>query len=161
MKKTIILLLIGFIIGQMLARLFLATLNPDQCLLQEGQRWHVRSIATGQLNPILQRAAQEHAAYQARVEVQGHQQWKDVPFTQRVNKLRQQLPDCSEFSECANESWPDQNMQDAAYEMYKSWKKSPGHWSSINGYCDYYGYSMIKGKNDVWYACAIFATKRK
>jgi hypothetical protein len=138
-----------------LSGLFLTTLSPDQCLLQEGKAWHVRSIATGQLNDILQKAAHEHASYEAHVEKQGHQFWQ-----QRVEKLRRQLSDCSEFSECANESWPDQNMQNAAYEVYKSWKKSPGHWASINGYCDYYGYSMVLGRNGVWYACAIFATKR-
>ena len=38
--------------------------------------------------------------------------------------------------------WPGQNVNDAAYEMYNSWRKSPGHWSAVNGPCRYYGYAM-------------------
>ena len=124
----------------------------DTRLIAEGRNWRVQSIATGQLHPTLQRAAERHAAYQAQVHVQGHQGWE-----QRVADLRRQMPDCHTFKEVANESWPGQDMNAAAYEMYRSWRLSAGHWSAVNGNCRYYGYAMRLGSNGVWYACAIFA----
>jgi hypothetical protein len=140
---------------QMLAYLLLAIapLAPsDARLIAEGRHWHVQSLATGRLHSALQRAAEEHAAYQARIQVQGHQDWDG-----RVAGLRRQVPECHTFAEVANESWPDQNMNAAAYEMYRSWKLSPGHWSAVNGRCRYYGYAMRLGSNGTWYACGIFA----
>ena len=72
-------------------------------------------------------------------------------------ELRRQMPDCHTFKEVANESWPGQDMDAAAYEMYRSWRLSAGHWSAVNGRCRYYGYAMRRGSNGIWYACAIFA----
>ena len=126
--------------------------SSDDRLIAEGRNWGVQSIATGQLHQVLQRAAEEHAAYQASVHTQGHQAWDA-----RVAELRRQMPDCHTFKEVANESWPGQNMAAAAYEMYRSWRLSAGHWSAVNGRCRYYGYSMRRGSNGVWYACGIFA----
>lgn len=124
----------------------------DAKLIAEGQRWHVKSIATGQHHATLQRAAEDHAAYQARVQVQGHQNWET-----RMVELQRRMPGCREFQEVANESWPGQDMKAAAYEMYRSWKLSEGHWSAVNGRCRYYGYAMRRGNNGTWYACGIFA----
>jgi hypothetical protein len=50
-------------------------------------------------------------------------------------------------------------MNDAAREMYRSWRLSSGHWSAVNGRCDYYGYAMRRGANGTWYACGIFGIK--
>jgi uncharacterized protein YkwD len=137
------------------ALIALAAISPNQVLLKTGRDLQVRSILTGKPHPVLQRAAEEHAAYQARVQVQGHQDW-----SKRVQVLMKALPGCTEFRECCNESWPDQNVNDAAKEMFRSWKLSPGHWSAINGKCSYYGYAMARGKNGVWYTTAIFADLR-
>lgn len=127
-------------------------LSPDQSLITEGQSWKVQSITTGQVNADLQKAAVAHAEYQAKGRRQGHQQWES-----RVKALRQLLPQCHTFAEVVNESWPGQDQQAAANEMYRSWKLSPGHWSAVNGKCRYYGYAMRRGDNGVWYACGIFA----
>jgi len=124
----------------------------DARLIAEGQRWQVQSIATGQHHPTLQQAAERHAVYQAQVRVQGHQGWEN-----RAADLRRQMPDCHTFKEVANESWPGQDVNAAAYEMYRSWKLSAGHWSAVNGRCRYYGYAMRRGSNGTWYACGIFA----
>jgi len=127
---------------------------PNQVLIQTGRDLGVQSIRTGRQHPILQQKAQEHAAYQARVQVQGHQGW-----ARRVAELQRLMPDCHEFKEVANESWPGQDVPAAAKEMYRSWKLSPGHWSAVNGRCTYWGYAMVRGTNGVWYACGIFANK--
>ena len=126
--------------------------SSDDRLIAEGRNWGVQSIATGQLHLTLQQAAERHATYQASVHIQGHQGWE-----WRVAELRRQMPGCHTFKEVANESWPGQDMDAAAYEMFRSWRLSAGHWSAVNGRCRYYGYSMRRGSNGVWYACAIFA----
>jgi hypothetical protein len=113
----------------------------------------VKSILTGTVHPVLQAEAEAHAAYQAKIHRQGHFWWGEI----RYPRIRQQIPECSTFAEVANESWPGQDQTDAANEMYKSWKHSPGHWSAVNGSCRYYGYAMVLSDNGIWYACGIFA----
>lgn len=127
-------------------------LTPNEQLIEVGRNLQVRSIMTGQQHPVLQAETEAHAAYQAQVQWQGHQWWE-----RRVARIRPQIPECHTFSEVANESWPGQDQEAAAKEMYRSWKLSPGHWSAVNGRCRYYGYAMVRGANGVWYACGIFA----
>jgi hypothetical protein len=128
---------------------------PNQTLIRVGLELGVRSIATGQQHSTLQKAAEDHAAYQARIQLQGHHGWES-----RVADLYRLMPNCNEFAEVVNESWPGQDTESAAHEMYRSWRLSPGHWSAVNGKCDYWGYAMVRGKNGVWYACGIFGYKR-
>ncbi len=130
----------------------LLAITPNEQLVEVGRALQVQSIMTGQPHPVLQREAEAHAAYQARIHQQGHQWWD-----QRYARLRSQIPECHEFSEVANESWLGQDQTAAAHEMYRSWKLSSGHWSAVNGRCRYYGYAMVRGSNGVWYACGIFA----
>jgi hypothetical protein len=129
-------------------------LPSDQKLIDVGRQQRVQSILTGQLHPDVQKMAERHAAYQARVQVQGHQDWE-----RRVAELQRLVPEVREWKEVANESWPGQSMNAAAYEMYRSWRLSSGHWSAVNGRCNYYGYAMRLGGNGTWYACGIFGIK--
>lgn len=124
--------------------------TPNELLVQEGKRLGVLSL-NGQQHPTLQRAAEEHADFQARHGVQGHQMWQS-----RMSQLQRQLPGLR-FVECANESWPSQNARDAAIEMYHSWVQSPGHWAAVNGECKYWGMAMVLSYNGTWYACEIVA----
>lgn len=125
-------------------------LTPNELLIQEGKRIGVLSL-NGQRHPTLQRAAEEHANFQAKHGLQGHQM-----LQYRMSELSQKLPGLK-FIEVANESWDGQFVGDAIKEAYRSWKLSPGHWEAVNGECDIYGYAMCLGKNNVWYFCAIFA----
>jgi hypothetical protein len=134
----------------MLISLFVAALAPSEQLIEVGRNLAVRSILTGQLYPVLQAEAEAHAAYQAKIQRQGHFWWEH-----RYARFRPRLPECHTFSEVVNESWPGQDQESAAKEMYRSWKLSPGHWSAVNGPCRYYGYAMCLGDNGVWYAAAI------
>ena len=127
-----------------------AILTPNEELMVAGHLIGVNSLVSGRQHPILQKEAEAHAAYQAKVQRQGHQGW-----ALRVSLLRDTVKDCQGFEEAANESWPKQNQKDAAEEMYKSWKKSKGHWSIVNGECKYYGCAMVLADNGVWYACFI------
>ena len=121
-------------------------------LIKTGRDLDVLSIKTGTKHQVLQEMAEEHANFQARVQQQSHRDWG-----QRVLPAAQRMPNCNEFAEVVNESWPGQDVNAAAKEMYASWKKSPGHWSCVNGRCNYWGYAMVRGKNGVWYACGEFA----
>jgi len=121
-------------------------------IIQEGKNLRANSFVTGRQHPVLQKAAEEHAAFQARVMVQGHQLW-----SMRVLKLRGMMPECSEFSEVCADSWPYQDAEDAVREIYRLWKQSPRHWDRVNGACTYWGYAMAQGENGVWYACGIMA----
>jgi hypothetical protein len=123
-------------------------LTANEQLIYEGKLLGVLSL-DGTNDEILQRAAKEHADFQATAGVQGHQYWAS-----RMAKLHLLLPSYK-FVEVANESWPGQSKEDAAREMYKSWRQSEGHWSVVDGKCKIWGMAMAKGANGIWYACEI------
>ena len=116
-------------IKYLLVALILAVTFPDLTLIRVGRDLGVKSIATGVQNDVCQNMATRQAIYQARIHQQGHQNWES-----RVQELYRAMPDCDSFAEVCNESWPGQDTESAAHEMYRSWKLSPGHWkaSSIN-----------------------------
>jgi hypothetical protein len=132
---------------------FLPPTEPTDAdmVIAAGRRINVLSLATGKQHPILQAAAEAHARYQAERCEQGHQHWDD-----RVKELYRLMPECHEFAEVCAESWPENNREEAAGEMYNSWRQSPGHWSAVNGRCDFWGYAMAIGSNGVWYATGQF-----
>lgn len=139
-----------------IVRRTLRSTTASVSLIEAGRKWGVRSIATGQQDPILQAAAEAHAAYQARVGVQGHQQWD-----RRRGQLMRMCPQYRGIEECANESWPGQNEPAAANEMFNSWRKSAGHWGYVNGACDGWGYAMAYSpRKRTWYAAALFGRRR-
>ena len=125
-------------------------------LVAAGRKIDVLSLRTGKNHPVLQAMATNHAIYQARYGIQGHQDWDH-----RVKELYRDMPDCGTFSEVANESWPDQDAPAAADEMYISWRKSPGHWSAVNGVCSFWGYAMsYNAGKKIWYVAGCFAQLR-
>lgn len=126
-------------------------MTPNEQLIEAGRDLQVQSIMTGQPHPDLQKMAEEVASYQASIRWQYHWGWDE-----RFVKLQGMFPGML-CKEVVNESWPGQDQKAAAGEMYRSWEKSSGHWSGVNGSCKYYGYAMRLGKNGVWYACGIFA----
>ena len=128
----------------------------DKKLYNVGAELRVRSIQTGEIHPEFQKLAEEHAANQARLQHQGHFGWE-----QRVAILKKKVPEVHEWKEVVGESHPNQDMDTAAREMYRSWRLSREHWAAVNGYCNYYGCSMRLGTNNVWYACIIFGIKHK
>lgn len=127
-------------------------MTDAELLIATGKRWNVQSLR-GKENPILMRYAMQHAEYQARVQVQGHQLWDTRKF-----EIQGKLPGLN-VEECAAESWPGQDRYKGAWEMFHSWSQSPGHWSEVNGHCEQYGYAMSRGANGVWYAASLFGHK--
>lgn len=142
------------------ARVWRFVPTPADSLIDAGRRWNngkgVLSLVTGKQDPILQAAAEAHARYQAARGVQGHQQWD-----RRFRELNRALPGYTNIREIAAESWPGESEQRAAWEMFNSWRQSPGHWRSANGRCAIWGYSMAYSpRKRTWYACGILADRR-
>ncbi len=106
---------------------------------------------TGDLDPILAQEAENHSVYQARIRLQGHHQWGS-----RFQRISQLLPRGLLAQEVCAESWPGQNLLQAAIECVRSWRLSSGHWSAVRAPHPRYGYDMKKGANGVWYATGIF-----
>lgn len=105
----------------------------------------------GQLNPHLSAEAECHADYQARIRLQGHHFWE-----RRFYRINARLPaGCSAREVCA-ESWPGENLVEAAIECVRCWRLSSGHWSAVRARHFFFGYDMKRGANGVWYATGIF-----
>lgn len=128
--------------------------SDSDLITAAGRQYGVRSIATGKQEANLQKLADEHAAYMARVRIMGHQ-----GFDRRFQIANQVFPDY-EIAEVAAESWPWNSRTEAATEMFNSWRQSPGHWRTVNGECVWFAYSMAKGSNGVWYGCGLVARRR-
>jgi hypothetical protein len=128
------------------------TEQPDSLLVAAGLKLDVACLQSANLL-ALQMMAQQHAEYQAIKATQGHQLWDE-----RVKDLYVALPKYGEFAEICAESWPDQSVDDAAAEMYNSWRQSPGHWSAVTSTNAGWGAAMaFCSRRRVWYACMIFA----
>ena len=95
--------------------------------------------------------ATKHSLHQAKIRLQGHHNW-DTRFRQINTMLPQGLRAC----EVCAESWPGENLVEAAIECVRCWRYSSGHWSAVRAYHDVYGYDMKRGSNGVWYATGIF-----
>jgi len=107
--------------------------------------------ADGELLPELQREAESHSSYQARILRQGHHHWET-----RFHRLNALLPRGLIAREVCAESWPGQNLVEAAIECVRCWRLSSGHWSAVRARQSAFGYDMKRGRNGVWYATGVF-----
>jgi hypothetical protein len=98
--------------------------------------------------------AESHAQYQATIRTQGHQQWGS-----RFQRIIGRLPGGGTAREVCAESWPGENLVEAAIECVRCWRFSTGHWSAVHASNRYFGYDMKRGNNGVWYATGIFGIR--
>jgi hypothetical protein len=119
-------------------------------------RTHAESPAStqGDFSPILARETESHARHQASITLQGHHNWNT-----RFHAINAQLSGGLLAREVCAESWPGQNLFDAAAECVHSWRQSPGHWSAVSSRHPLFAYDMHRGANGVWYAAGIFANR--
>jgi hypothetical protein len=103
----------------------------------------------GEPNRYLCEEAELQAEYQARSGVLGHQQW-ETRFQRIVGRLRGGAP-----REICAESWPGQNLVEAAVECVRCWRTSSGHWSALRSRNRSFGFDMKRGNNGIWYATGI------
>jgi hypothetical protein len=113
---------------------------------------HERPASTeGNLSPILAGEAESHSQYQANIDNQGHHNWGH-----RFQRISAQLPGGLVAQEVCAESWPGQELVDAAEECISSWRQSSGHWGAVRQHHPFFGYDMKLGNRLVWYATGIF-----
>ena len=108
----------------------------------------------GHLSPVLSDEAENHSQHQANIGVQGHHAWNT-----RFHRINRRLANASS-SEVVAESWPGENLVEAAIECVRSWRQSPGHWGAVRKRQQMFAYDIKRGSNGVWYATGIFANRR-
>jgi hypothetical protein len=130
---------------------------PAGTITQRTMIWAVRihpespASTKGEFHPVLAEAAKDHSTYQAKVGVQGHQN-----FMARYNQIRA-AADAGTGSEVVAESWQNQGMIDSCLDCVRSWRYSPGHWGAVRREHDKYGYDIRKSRRGIWYGTGIFA----
>ena len=105
----------------------------------------------GEFYAKLAEEAESHSQYQARIRLQGHHAWET-----RFHRINAALPRGLTASEVCAESWPGENLVEAAIECVRCWRSSSGHWRAVRASCPAYGYDMKRSRDGVWYATGIF-----
>ncbi|MBL9082940.1 MAG: hypothetical protein JNK76_14090 [Planctomycetales bacterium] len=98
--------------------------------------------------------AHDHSNHQARIRNQGHHNWGS-----RFQKLVGILGGGLRPQEVVAESWPGENLVDAAIDCVDCWRQSPGHWGAVRADQPQFGYDIKKGENGIWYATGLFGNK--
>jgi hypothetical protein len=108
----------------------------------------------GEMNADLSAEAESHSRYQADIRLQGHHQWGS-----RFQRIIARLPGGMTAREVCAESWPGENLVEAAIDCVQCWRQSSGHWSAVSARNPYFGYDMQRGTNGIWYATGIFGLR--
>lgn len=108
----------------------------------------------GQVDENLAEEAESHSDHQARIRLQGHHNWST-----RFHRINRLLRGGLLAREVCAESWPGENLVEAAIECVRCWRLSSGHWSAVRARHQVFGYDMKRGDNGVWYATGIFGSR--
>ncbi len=108
----------------------------------------------GVLDANLTHEAESHSRYQASIRLQGHHRWET-----RFHRINRKLPRGLLACEVCAESWPGENLLEAAIDCVHSWRLSSGHWSAVRSREPFFGYDMKRGSNGIWYATGIFGRR--
>ena len=95
--------------------------------------------------------SEHHSRHQANIGVQGHHQWES-----RFHRINARLGRGLVAQEVVAESWPGQDMVEAAEECVHSWRQSSGHWSAVRSRHPVFAFDMKRGGNGIWYATGLF-----
>ena len=137
---------------QKLFRLPTGTLTQRSLVLAVSLHSDEPKSIQGTWHTVLVSAAESHSERQAELRRQGHHGW-----SQRFQELMKQLGGNLKPQEVCAESWPHQDLMDAAEECVSSWRQSSGHWQAVSAQQAVFAYDMKKGSNGIWYATGIFA----
>ncbi|MGD9645341.1 MAG: hypothetical protein AB7U73_06485 [Pirellulales bacterium] len=110
----------------------------------------------GTLHPALSHEAESHSRHQAQIHVQGHHSWET-----RFHRINARVGEGALATEVVAESWPGENLVEAAIECVHSWRQSPGHWSAVRSRHRFFAFDMKRGSNGIWYATGLFANRRR
>ncbi len=109
---------------------------------------------SGELDHYLVSEAESHSVYQARIRLQGHHTWET-----RFHRINRRLGRGLLATEVCAESWPGQNLLEAAIDCVHCWRQSSGHWRSVRTAHPVFGYDIRRGSNGIWYATGIFGKR--
>lgn len=109
---------------------------------------------TGATHTVLMTAATNHSVHQASITLQGHHNWES-----RFHSINAKLNNGMTATEVCAESWPGEDLVDAAVECVHSWRQSSGHWRAVRSRHPLFGYDMKRGRNGIWYATGIFGRR--
>jgi len=127
-------------------------------LVDGGNDYIGANVQKSESDDILMAAAEACAKDQARRCLQGHHNWD-----RRFRELSAKLPGYL-VTEIVAESWDRQfnetSMTVLGRTMFESWHWSSGHWNVAKRKHDYWGGSMAKGRNGIWYSCILTADRR-
>ena len=119
---------------------------PPGTLTQRTLIWAVRThpdrpaSASTDIYHVLSDETEKHAFHQASITLQGHHNWGS-----RFHSINARLPAGLVSQEVCAESWPGQNLVEAAEECVHSWRQSSGHWEAVSRKHVYFSYDMKKG----------------
>lgn len=108
----------------------------------------------GTFNTVLASEAESHSRHQAQIRLQGHHSWDT-----RFHRINNRLSSGVLAQEVVAESWPNEELVEAAVECVDCWRQSPGHWSAVRQAHPVFGYDMKRGRNGIWYATGIFGNR--
>jgi hypothetical protein len=134
---------------------------PSGTLTQRTMIYAVRThpdapqSALGNFNPVLAGEAESHSRHQADIHVQGHHAWES-----RYHRITARLPGNLDAQEVVAESWPNEELVDAAVDCVDCWRQSDGHWDAVRRRHPLFGFDMKLGRNGIWYATGIFGRRR-
>jgi hypothetical protein len=105
----------------------------------------------GKFVPELAQESELHSRHQAQIRVQGHHQWES-----RFHRINARLGRGLVAQEVVAESWPGQDLVDAAEECVHSWRQSSGHWDAVRRRPAVFAFDIKRGANGIWYATGLF-----
>ena len=108
----------------------------------------------GKIHTELLSEARKHSFHQASIQLQGHHNWDT-----RFHRINAKLPAGLMSVEVCAESWPGEELVEAAIECVHCWRQSSGHWRAVRARHNLFGYDMRRGRNRIWYATGIFGSR--
>ncbi len=105
---------------------------------------------SGQISEAITKEATGHSQYQARTGQLGHQN-----FGSRSSRASAAVGGGGASEICA-QGWANEGLYEAAIGCVRAWRNSSGHWASMKRSHRYYGYDMVRGRNNTWYATGLF-----
>jgi uncharacterized protein YkwD len=100
----------------------------------------------------LDKLAQQHAEYMARVQQGGHQGF-DERFAKAVQATG--LRSVREIAACTWDWQRDATPAEQWAEYVKCWRLSPGHWRTAGVRHKFVGTGSAKSKTGIWFGCLI------
>lgn len=111
----------------------------------------VRILATGMIDPVMEKLARDQANYCAAHNQGGHQLFP-MQF-QRYGQAYKQL------RSVVAQSWEGKSGDElaGARDCFDSWRQSSGHWEILQSECMAYGFAMALSESGIWYAAGYVA----